>query len=197
MGLNCAMFGSIRWRCWQDILLVLSEKALGSHRLMHGALGKRAKSVCRMSISGLMSLFPTFLCSCSTLILYAREQNTYDGNRKNMPHSKFQRWWNSWGFNCVSILGSYQNVWCTLLLHISIVYSSVFKWKWDNVMDVHICNLPSIHTMWYNKWCDLSWLMLDYPESGFICYEVLSVPIQVRVNRVMFSTLRSTKIHKQ
>lgn len=85
------MFGSIRLLCWQDILLALSEKALGSHRVMHGALGKRAKSVCRMSISGLMSLFPTFLCTCSTLILYAREQNTYGENRKNMPHSKFQR----------------------------------------------------------------------------------------------------------
>lgn len=81
---NCAMFGSIRLLCWQDILLVLSEKPLGSHRVMHDALGKRAKSVCRMSISGLMSLFPTFLCTCSTLILYAREQNTYGGNRKKI-----------------------------------------------------------------------------------------------------------------
>jgi len=79
---NCAMFGSLRLQCWQDILLALSEKAFGSHRVMHGALGKRAKSVCRMSISGLMSLFPTFLCTCSTLILNAREQNTYGGNRK-------------------------------------------------------------------------------------------------------------------
>ncbi len=43
-----------------------------------------------------------------------------------------------------------KNVWCTLL-HMALDYSSVFKWKCDNVMDVHICNLPSIHTMWYNK----------------------------------------------
>lgn len=102
---NCAMFGSIRLLCWQDILLALSEKALGSHRVMLGALGKRAKSVCRMSISGLMSLFPTFLCTCSTLILCKRTKHIWWKQKKICLTVNFKGWWNSRGFNCASMLG--------------------------------------------------------------------------------------------